>query len=296
MDFNTEYDGAKTSVEKNLLKYIEHIKSSPQATLYESMKYSLEAGGKRFRPVLFLKTIELFGGNIEVYMDVACSLEYIHTYSLIHDDLPSMDNDEYRRGKKTNHIVFGEDLAILAGDGLLNTAMEMLFDKIVEHPSKETALGAQIIAKGAGITGMIAGQIVDIQSEGKKVPKETLDYIHENKTGALIEASVLAAALMMGGSEIQISALKEYAKNLGLAFQISDDILDVSGDFNALGKKTGSDEKNDKTTYASYYGLEKATQLLEEYVVKAVGALNVFDSEDRSFLAALAKYVAARNS
>lgn len=295
MDFNVQYENTKKTIEANLSSYIEGIRSSEQKHLYDSMAYSLEAGGKRFRPILFLQTIELLGGKPSEYLDVACSLEYIHTYSLIHDDLPAIDNDEYRRGKQTNHMVFGEDMAILAGDGLLNTALEILFNRLVNEPSKNMALGAQAIAKGAGISGMIGGQVVDIQSENTAISLETLKYIHEKKTGALIEASVLSAALMMGAKEEEIKALKSYAYYLGLAFQISDDILDCTGDFINLGKKTGSDEKNKKTTYVTFFGLEEAGKLLEESVNNAAQSLEVFDDKKSKFLVSLAYYVASRN-
>ena len=296
MDFDKTYDDTKKIVEQNLLRHIDTVKASPQTKIYESMKYSLEAGGKRFRPILFLQTINLLGGSKQKHMDIACALEYIHTYSLIHDDLPAMDNDEYRRGKKTNHIVFGEDIAILAGDGLLNTAYEILFAYIVNNATKPVAKAALCIAQGAGTDGMIGGQVVDIASENKQISAETLHYIHEKKTGSLIEASVLSAAYIMEASETQIAALKVYAQNLGLAFQIADDILDVTGSFEALGKAIGSDAKNDKTTYITLYGAENAKQLLEEAVENAIQALEIFPKGETEFLTSLAKYVANRNN
>ncbi len=295
MNFNIKYEASKAKVESNLLKFIECINYTKQNTVYESMAYSLEAGGKRFRPVLFMQIIELFGGNSDDYIDVACSLEYIHTYSLIHDDLPAMDNDEYRRGKKTNHMVFGEDIAILAGDALLNAAYEILFKKISKHPDKSVAAGAYEISQGAGAGGMIGGQVVDIQSEGKPIDFETLKYIHKKKTGALIEASVISAALFMEAKESELRALKAYSDNLGLAFQIADDILDYTGDFALLGKQTGSDEKNKKMTYVTFFGIEKSKELLDEAVKNAISSLEIFDSADSEFLISLARYVADRN-
>lgn len=294
MDFRIRYNETKQIVETNLLQYIEDIKNSRQNTLYQAMEYSLTAGGKRFRPVLHLEVIKLFGGNILQFLDTACALEYIHTYSLIHDDLPAMDNDDYRRGKLTNHKVYGEDIAILAGDALLNSAFEILWEKVKSKNMFSVVKGAQIIARNAGVNGMIAGQVLDIQSEGKDVDLDTLLYIHNKKTGALIEASILSAAFMMEASEQQVDALRQYATHLGLAFQISDDILDVTGTFEDLGKPIGSDDENQKSTFISHYGVEKSKELLCLHVEKAIASLNIFDEAE--FLIELAKYVASRNN
>ena len=269
MTFSEAYSQTKEQVEHHLLDYIREIEDTKSKTIYSAMEYSLTAGGKRFRPILHLQTIRLLGGNPADFMDSACSLEYIHTYSLIHDDLPAMDNDDYRRGKPTNHKVFGEDMAILAGDGLLNAAYEILFRKITQTGSPAIAKGAAFIAKKAGTRGMVAGQVVDIQSEGQAIDLDTLNYIHDHKTAALIEASILSAAHMMNADPQQFAKLESYAKHLGMAFQISDDILDVEGQFELLGKPIGSDAQNQKVTFASFYGMEKAKEILKETVSNA---------------------------
>lgn len=293
MEFKSRYDVTKKIIEQNLLQYIENIFETKQHTLYEAMKYSLLAGGKRFRPVLHLETARLLGGEVNDYIDSACAIEYIHTYSLIHDDLPAMDNDDFRRGKLTNHKVFGEDIAILAGDGLLNTSFEILWNKVKSNPTIPIIKGAQLIVEKSGTNGMIAGQVVDIQSENKQIDIETLLYIHHKKTGALIEASILSVALMMNADMHMIEALKKYALHLGLAFQISDDILDVIGSFESLGKPIGSDVQNQKSTFVTHYGLEQAKQLLEKNVEEAISALDIFSGKE--FLEELARYVANRN-
>lgn len=293
MEFKSRYDVTKKIIEQNLLQYIANIFETKQHTLYEAMKYSLLAGGKRFRPVLHLETARLLGGEVNDYIDSACAIEYIHTYSLIHDDLPAMDNDDFRRGKLTNHKVFGEDIAILAGDGLLNTSFEILWNKVKSNPTIPTIKGAQLIVEKSGTNGMIAGQVVDIQSENKQIDIETLLYIHHKKTGALIEASILSVALMMNADMHMIEALKKYALHLGLAFQISDDILDVIGSFESLGKPIGSDVQNQKSTFVTHYGLEQAKQLLEKNVEEAISALDIFSGKE--FLEELARYVANRN-
>ncbi|MDO4710457.1 MAG: polyprenyl synthetase family protein [Peptostreptococcaceae bacterium] len=294
MDFRERYDQTKMLIEKNLLDHIQEIKNTRQRTLYESMRYSLTAGGKRFRPVLHLETVRLLQGDIEKYVDSACALEYIHTYSLIHDDLPAMDNDDYRRGKPTNHKCFGEDIAILAGDALLNQAFEILFNKIELDPSISNIRGAKLIAENAGSKGLIAGQILDIQSGSEEIDPNTLLYIHQKKTGALIEAAILSAAYMMEATSEEIDALKKYALHLGIAFQIADDILDVTGSFEMLGKPIGSDAENQKSTFVTCYGMEESKKILEQNVQEAIYALNIFS--EKKFLEELASYVATRNS
>lgn len=293
MTFNEKYDITKKQIEDHLLDYIGQSENQKQDILLESMKYSLMAGGKRFRPVVHLEVIKLFGGNLLDFIDSACALEYIHTYSLVHDDLPALDNDDYRRGKKTNHIVFGQDIAILAGDGLLNSAFEILFDKIAKNPNQAVAEACALIAKSAGITGMIGGQTVDIKSEGEIIDIKTLNFIHNKKTAALIECAILSAAIMMQASVDEKNALSNYASKLGLAFQISDDILDVVGNFDSLGKPIGSDEANKKSTFVTFYGLEGAKEILDKSVQEAIDALSIFDNK-KDFLIELAKYVASR--
>ena len=262
--------------------------------LIESMKYSVQAGGKRLRPILFLETIKLLNKNPFDFIEIACAIEMIHTYSLIHDDLPAMDNDSLRRGKPTNHVVFGEATAILAGDGLLNLAHEIMIAFVSKKLTKNNINGINIISKAAGINGMIAGQAVDIESEGKSIDIDTMKFIHSNKTGALIEASIVAAAIMSDADDTKITALKTYAKYIGLAFQITDDILDIEGNEAELGKKIGSDEINDKATYPKYFGLEKSKEYAKNTITNAIESLNVFEPREKAFFVDLADYIICR--
>ena len=262
--------------------------------LIESMKYSVQAGGKRLRPILFLETIKLLNKNPFDFIEIACAIEMIHTYSLIHDDLPAMDNDSLRRGKPTNHVVFGEATAILAGDGLLNLAHEIMIAFVSNKLTKNNINGINIISKAAGINGMIAGQAVDIESEGKSIDIDTMKFIHSNKTGALIEASIVAAAVMSDADDTRIAALKTYAKYIGLAFQITDDILDIEGNEAELGKKIGSDELNDKATYPKYFGLEKSKEYAKNTITNAIESLNIFEPSEKAFFVELAYYIICR--
>lgn len=295
MGFREQYEETRALVEQHLTEALHALTSLPQKTIYDAMTYSLNAGGKRFRPVLFLQTVQLMGGEPGAHMDIACALEYIHTYSLIHDDLPAMDDDEYRRGKKTNHIVFGEAIAILAGDALLNAAYELLFARLASDRDAGVARAALSIARAAGAQGMIGGQVIDIESEGKAIDASLLRELHACKTGALIEASIIAAAQAMGANVEAEQALRRYAQNIGLAFQISDDILDVSGDFAHLGKSIGSDARNQKTTYVTLYGEETAREKLDEAITRAVDALRPFGGQKTDFLVQLAHYVGERD-
>ena len=274
------------------------------------MEYSVSAGGKRLRPILLLEACSVCGGDVRRAMPYACALEFIHTYSLIHDDHPSMDNDDYRRGKLTNHKVFGDDMAILAGDGLLNSAFDIMLEDVLSAAADGADTSPLIraayeISKAAGVRGMIAGQTADVKNTGIRKPEEVkntdindvsadssrdselLLYIHKNKTGALIRAAVRAGALIAGTSEKNLEILTEYAENLGLAFQITDDILDVVGDAAALGKSTGADERLGKLTYPSVYGIEESRRRLDEVTKKAVLAAESFGREG-GFLAKLA--------
>jgi len=296
MKFTQQYNATKKDVEENLTSFIHHIAETPQKIISESMIYSLEAGGKRIRPVLLLETLKMLGGNYSSGLAFACAVEYIHTYSLIHDDLPAMDNDDLRRGKPTNHKIFGEAIAILSGDGLLNSAFEIMSDEILKNNSPGAIKAMNVISKRAGINGMIAGQIVDIGSEGKLISYEELKYLHSKKTGALIEAAVMAGAYLAGADEREIDALKLYAKNIGLAFQIADDILDVEGDAEALGKNTGSDQENEKSTYVSLFGIEKSKLLAQECLEDAIKSLDIFDSKNRMFLEELARFIVVRKN
>lgn len=268
----------------------------PEKSLYSAMRYSLMAGGKRLRPVLSLAVCDMLGGSVEQVLPFACAVEMIHTYSLIHDDLPAMDNDDFRRGRPTNHKVYGEALAILAGDGLLNLAFEIMLENIIKNGDMERkSKAAAVIAKAAGMNGMIAGQVIDLESEGKQVDNEILNRMHRLKTGALIKAPVVSAAILCGADADDIQKLDEFAENLGLAFQIKDDILDVEGSSEKLGKKVGSDADNNKSTYVTVYGLEKSKEILSDVTKKAVDALEKF-GEKADFLRSLAKYLLEREN
>ncbi len=257
-------------VEDILIRYLPES-SGFQKSVIEAMRYSFLAGGKRLRPMLMLETWRLFGGKSDVIEPFMAAMEMIHTYSLIHDDLPAMDNDEYRRGRKTAHVVYGEAIAILAGDGLLNFAFETALSAFDRDPSNRNIPKAlQILAKHAGIYGMIGGQTVDVESEGEALEQKKLDFIYELKTGALIEASMLIGAVLAGADEEQQRMVSRAARDIGLAFQIQDDILDVTGDEQVLGKPVGSDLKNEKTTYVTIRGLMQASEDVETLSDRAI--------------------------
>lgn len=297
MDFKTRYEEKKQWVEKNLIDLLPQLNPKSQ-TVYEAMQYSLNAGGKRIRPILLIAVNEFCGGNIEAATPFACAIEYIHTYSLIHDDLPSMDNDDYRRGKLSNHKVYGEATAILAGDGLLNLSMEIIcneiYNNIDDKTFKNKILAAREIFTASGINGMIGGQIADIEAEGKKVSKEHLDFIHINKTTALIKASVIAGAYIGGADAQLISDMSLFSKNLGLAFQITDDILDICGDEKLLGKALNSDIKLEKTTYPSLYGIEASKKKIKELHEVSFNIINQY--EGTNFLKGLLMHLTDRVS
>ncbi len=280
-------------IEEALKKYNpEH--NNLQKSIYSAMNYSLEAGGKRLRPILLLEFYKILGGNIEDVLPFACALEMIHTYSLIHDDLPAMDNDNLRRGKPTNHIVYGEATAILAGDALLTKAFELMSNSPLSN--KNNVIKAiSYIAACAGCNGMIGGQIVDMENENKLTDIETLRYMHSLKTGALIRSACVVGGILAGTDEKTIETITEFAESLGIAFQIRDDILDVSGDEITLGKPIGSDSKSNKSTYVSLLGLTRAEELCNEYTEKALSCLNKLPG-DTSFLEALVNRLATRVS
>lgn len=271
------YAEYKEIVNTHLMDFIPNI-DNKSLSLYESMKYSLLAGGKRLRPVLLLASCEFAGGSIREAIPYACAVEYIHTYSLIHDDLPAMDNDDLRRGIPTNHKVYGDAIAILAGDGLLTTAFEVISkDMMLYFDSPEKMMkrvnAAYQIASGAGCQGMVAGQVSDIEAENAIASNEMLEYIHLNKTAALFKASIKAGLYLGDYDDKMITDMSKYADNLGLAYQIADDILDVVGNKEELGKNTGSDEKRHKNTYTSINGLDEARRRLEELTSGAVEAI-----------------------
>lgn len=271
------YEDYKKIIDEHLLDYIPNI-DNKSISLYESMKYSLTAGGKRIRPVLLLAACDFAGGDIREALPYACAMEYIHTYSMIHDDLPAMDNDDLRRGLPTNHKVYGEALAILAGDGLLTSAFEAMnkdlmlyFDDAEKMAKRIRAINA--IAKGAGCRGMVAGQVSDIEGESNEYSNEMLEYIHINKTGALIIAAIKAGLYLGNPSKDMLSNLDIYSENLGLAYQIADDILDEIGDPKELGKSIGSDKKQHKNTYTSLNGLDAAFARLKQLTDDALEAI-----------------------
>lgn len=253
-----------------------------QAQIMEAMEYNLMAGGKRLRPMLMQETYRLFGGEGKVVEPFMAALEMIHTYSLVHDDLPAMDNDAYRRGRKTTHIVYGEDMAILTGDALLNYAFETASEAFTIYPEESLNIGRamQILSRKAGVYGMIGGQVIDVKNEGQPVSKELLDCINELKTGALIQSAMMIGALLAGADDKAIADMEKVALNVGLAFQIQDDILDVTGSAEVLGKPTGSDEKNDKTTYVSLLGLEEAKQWVEKLSEEAISILTKKENQN----------------
>ena len=267
----------RTIVDEALKHYLPEM-SGPKEELYRAMRYSLFAGGKRLRPVLCIAAAEAVGGTSEDVMPVACALEMIHTYSLIHDDLPAMDDDELRRGKPTNHMVFGEAIAILAGDGLLTEAFRvMACPEVLEKAGAENFRKViELVASASGACGMVAGQALDIRAEGEKIDTSLMEIIHEHKTGALLKASVTTGAILGGGSDKEIVSLEQYGKNIGLAFQISDDILDIEGDSKEMGKQTGVDIERGKNTYPSIYGMEKSKTMLREIIYDAVETLSAF--------------------
>lgn len=245
-----------------------------QKTILEAMNYSVSAGGKRLRPMLMLETYRMFGGTSKVIEPFMAAIEMIHTYSLIHDDLPAMDNDEYRRGRKTTYVVYGEAMAILAGDALLNYAFETAASAFVlDEGNPAIGKAFMILASKAGVYGMIGGQVVDVESEGKEIDADTLKFIHIHKTSALLESAMLIGAVLAGASEQQQRTVELAARELGLAFQIRDDILDVTGNTDELGKPVGSDEKNHKNTYVALEGLEKAKEDVKRYSESAIDRL-----------------------
>ena len=275
-----------------------HLQACPDlpGLLLEAMRYSVFAGGKRLRPILALAAGEAVGGDMEPILPAACSIELIHTCALIHDDLPILDDDDYRRGKPANHKVFGEDIALVAGDGLLTCAFELLsraYGDGLVSPTVALRLVGEV-ATAAGIRGMVAGQVVDLQSAGKKPNAETLSYIHRHKTGDMITVSVRVGAIIAGANEAQLARLTEYGRNLGLAFQISDDLLDVIGDRRKMGKTVGKDASQKKMTYVALYGLDAARRMMYETVEKAKSALVGLNGEGAA-LRSLADFVVSRD-
>lgn len=294
MDIRAEIDGRVAEIEQIIKGYLP-VEEGWQKTIMEAMNYSILAGGKRLRPMLMQETYCLFGGKSKVIEPFMAAIEMIHTYSLVHDDLPAMDNDEYRRGKKTTHAVYGEAMGILAGDALLNYAYETAlkaFDMEPDNPYIGKAL--QVLANKAGIYGMVGGQVVDVQSEGSsEMTKEKLDFIYRLKTSALIEASMLIGAILAGATKNEQKIIEQVAGEVGLAFQIQDDILDVTSTMEVLGKPIGSDEKNHKVTYVTYEGVEKARADVEAITKSATAHMDSLVVRNE-FLNELMVYLIAR--
>ena len=287
-----EWEKRRALVEERLVREL-RTDEAFDARLAESMEYSLTAGGKRLRPILLMAAADAAGGHGEDYLTSACAVEMIHTYSLIHDDLPAMDDDDYRRGKLTNHKVYGAGLATLAGDALLTMAFELLARQ--QGVPAETMLRVvREISEAAGANGMVGGQALDLASEGKRIDMDTLRRMHMAKTGALFRASVRSGAILGGADEAQLAALTEYAEAFGLAFQITDDILDVTGDAAAIGKPVGSDERNHKSTYVTLTSLEEAKRLAREAADRAHEALAPLGGK-AAFLDELAEYLVTRD-
>ena len=287
-----EWEKRRALVEEGLVREL-RTDEAFDARLAESMEYSLTAGGKRLRPILLMAAADAAGGRGEDYLTSACAVEMIHTYSLIHDDLPAMDDDDYRRGKLTNHKVYGAGLATLAGDALLTMAFELL-TRQQGVPAETMLRVVREISGAAGANGMVGGQALDLASEGKHIDMDTLRRMHMAKTGALFRASVRSGAILGGADEAQLAALTEYAEAFGLAFQITDDILDVTGDAAAIGKPVGSDERNHKSTYVTLTSLEEAKRLAREAADRAHEALAPLGGK-AAFLDELAEYLVTRD-
>lgn len=281
MSFKQEYQDKVEDIENLLRRYCPK-KEGYQSEIMESMEYNLLAGGKRLRPMLMKEVYKLFGGNEKVIEPFMAAIEMIHTYSLVHDDLPAMDNDDYRRGRKTTHIVYGEDMAILTGDALLNYAFETAASAFELAPQRSLMIGKalQVLSKKAGIYGMIGGQVVDVKATGKVISGEKLDFIYKLKTAALIEASMMIGAILAGADDKEIKIVEEIAEKIGLSFQIQDDVLDVESTAEVLGKPIHSDEKNDKTTYVTWKGLDEAKVLVEQLSKEAVSMVEGLHPSD----------------
>ncbi|MGI5911708.1 MAG: polyprenyl synthetase family protein [Syntrophomonadaceae bacterium] len=296
-DFRRELEKRKEYIDSFLTQYLPKVDTYPPV-IHEAMHYAIFNGGKRLRPILVMEGARLAGGSQESAVPLACAMEMIHSYSLVHDDLPAMDNDILRRGKPTCHIVFGEANAILTGDALLTGAFAIMTDPsfLIRGIKLDNLLKViWEIAQAAGSQGMIGGQVVDLESEGQEVNYETLQKIHSLKTGRLFEVSLRAGAIINDIKDEDLLAIGEYARNFGLAFQITDDILDVSGSQELIGKSTGSDIKNGKNTYPKLFGLRKSQEMAEQCVEASILSLEGFGKE-ADFLRQLAYYILSRTS
>ncbi len=297
MNFDVEMKERVREIEARLQKFLPE-EAGYQKTIFQAMNYSVNAGGKRLRPMLMLEVYHMFGGTDEALIEpFVAAIEMIHTYSLVHDDLPALDNDEYRRGKKTTWAVYGDDMAVLAGDALLNYAFETAvkaFDAAKDSETfKAVARALQLLTQKPGIYGMIGGQVVDVELSGYAPGKDVLDFIYLMKTSALIECAMMVGAVLAGADEASVKAIESIARKTGLAFQIEDDILDVTSSLEVLGKPIHSDEKNEKTTYVTLYGIEGAQKEVERLSAEAIDSLRKLGGAD-TFLEALLVYLIHR--
>ena len=297
-DIKSELSNRATEAEKIIYKFLPEV-NGMQRTIFDAMKYSVMAGGKRLRPVLMNETFKLFGGEGDAVNCFMAAMEMIHTYSLVHDDLPSMDNDMLRRGKPTTHAVYGEGMGVLAGDALLNYAFETALKSFEDTttPTEFKVKALQILARKAGVYGMIGGQVVDVESEKNQseMTEEKIDFIYELKTGALIEASMEIGAILAGATDEQVKLIESVASKIGMAFQIQDDILDIEGDEAVLGKPIGSDERNEKSTYVTFKGIEKSKEEVKRLTDEAIEILKKLPYENE-FLVDLLQYLVYRDN
>lgn len=293
MNFKEELKNYQNIVNNELEKYVKK-QNCPEEILNNSMEYSLMAGGKRLRPILAIATYKLFDSNYKKVMPYAIALEMVHNFSLIHDDLPGIDNDDFRHGKPTNHKQFNEATAILAGDGLLNYAYIVISEDLKKSEAKDLNNKLKVFSEFTNaIDRMIAGEYVDTEFEGKQITNELLEYIHKNKTGAFLKYSVRLGAILAGADENDLEKLTKYAENIGLAFQIKDDILSEEGDEAILGKPVGNDKELEKCTYVSKYGLDGAKEILNKITNEAIDIIKSFENSE--FLVELALYIKNRN-
>ena len=292
MNFNEERERKVQEIEK-ILEYYLPVEEGQQKKIMEAMKYNVMAGGKRLRPMLMQETYTMFGGTSRIIEPFMAALEMIHTYSLVHDDLPSMDNDDYRRGRKTTHIVYGEGMAVLTGDALLNYAFETAAKAFDMEPERSLVIGKalQVLGKKAGIYGMIGGQVVDVESVGKQIDRDVITFIYSLKTCALIEAAMMVGAILSGASEEEIRKVESIAWKVGMAFQIQDDILDITSTDEVLGKPVHSDEKKEKTTYVTLAGYEKAKEEVERLSMEAILELENLNRKNPYLMSLIEKLI-----
>ncbi len=292
MNFNEQREQKVMEIERVLRRYLPN-EEGYQKLIMEAMEYNLMAGGKRLRPMMMQETYKMFGGNSKIIEPFMAALEMIHTYSLVHDDLPSMDNDDYRRGRKTTHIVYGEGMAVLTGDALLNYAFETAGKAFDMEPEQSYLIGKamQILGNKAGIYGMIGGQVVDVESAGVQIDHQVIRFIYELKTCALIEAAMMIGAVLAGASDEEVAKVENIARKVGMAFQIQDDILDITSTNEVLGKPVHSDEKNEKTTYVTLAGYEKAKEEVERLSIEAILELENLHKQNSYLMCLIEKLI-----